>query len=38
VIISGEMVAEYHKFFSSAALMMVNEVHGKLTKPKPPAN
>jgi len=37
VIISGEMVAEYHKFFSSAALMMVNEVHGKLEKPKAPA-
>jgi len=37
VIISGEMVAEYHKFFSSAALMMVNEVHGKLEKPKSPA-
>ncbi len=32
VIISGEMVAEYHKFFSSAALMMVNEVHGKIEK------
>jgi hypothetical protein len=28
------MVAEYHKFFSSAALMMVNEVHGKVEKPK----
>ena len=34
VISSGEMVAEYHKFFSSAALMMVNEVHGKIEKPK----
>lgn len=34
VIQSGEMVAEYHKFFSSAALMMVNEVHGKIEKPK----
>jgi len=37
VIESGEMVAEYHKFFSSAALMMVNEVHGKIEKPKPAA-
>lgn len=33
VIQSGEMVAEYHKFFSSAALMMVNDVHGKIEKP-----
>ena len=32
VIINGEMVAEYHKFFSSAALMMVNEVHNKIQK------
>ena len=32
VIINGEMVAEYHKFFSSAGLMMVNEVHNKIIK------
>ena len=32
VIVNGEMVAEYHKFFSSAGLMMVNEVHNKITK------
>ena len=32
VIIQGEMVAEYHKLFSSAALMMVNEIHGKISK------
>jgi uncharacterized protein YciI len=32
VIINGEMVAEYHKFYGSAALMMVNEVHGKIEK------
>lgn len=32
VIINGEMVAEYRKFFSSAALMMVNEVHPKIIK------
>lgn len=37
IIQSGEMVAEYHRFFSSAALMMVNEVHGKIEKPKTPA-
>ena len=34
VIISGEMVAEYHKFFGSAGLMMVNEIHNKITRKK----
>lgn len=33
VISSGEMVAEYHKLYSTAALMMMNEIHGKLSKP-----
>jgi uncharacterized protein YciI len=33
VIINGEMVAEYHKFFASAALMAVNELHAKIQKP-----
>jgi uncharacterized protein YciI len=33
VIIKGAMVAEYHKLYSTAALMMVNEIHGKLSKP-----
>jgi uncharacterized protein YciI len=32
VIINGEMVAEYHKLFSSAGLMMVGEVHNKIIK------
>jgi uncharacterized protein YciI len=32
VIVNGEMVAEYHKFYSSAGLMMVNEVHNKIQK------
>jgi len=32
VIINGEMVAEYHAFYGSAALMMVNEVHAKIEK------
>ena len=32
VIISGLMEAEYHKFFASAGLMMVNEVHNKIQK------
>ncbi len=32
VIIHGEMVAEYHKFFGSAGLTMVNEIHNKIQK------
>jgi uncharacterized protein YciI len=32
VIINGEMVAEYHKHFGSAALMLVNETHKKIAK------
>jgi uncharacterized protein YciI len=33
VISTGEMVAEYHKLYSTAALMLVNDWHGKLSKP-----
>ncbi|MCV2357480.1 hypothetical protein LNV08_00665 [Paucibacter sp. TC2R-5] len=32
VISSGEMVAEYHKYYGSAALMLVNDAHKKVTK------
>jgi len=32
VIQTGEMVAEYHKLFSSAALMLVNETHQRIAK------
>jgi len=32
VIIKGEMVAEYHKHFGSAALMLVNEMTAKVAK------
>jgi len=32
VIVNGEMVAEYHKFFASAGLMAVNGIHAKLQK------
>ncbi|MFZ1699262.1 MAG: YciI family protein [Pyrinomonadaceae bacterium] len=32
VIIKGEMIAEYHKYYGSAALMMVNEINGKIAK------
>ncbi len=32
VISNGEMVAEYHKYYGSAALMLVNEGHKKVAK------
>lgn len=32
VIINGEMVAEYHKFFGSAALMLVNGLHERVAE------
>jgi uncharacterized protein YciI len=32
VISSGEMVAEYHKYYGSAALMLVNDTHAKVAK------
>lgn len=32
VIIKGEMIAEYHKWYSSAAVMLVNEAHEKVGK------
>jgi uncharacterized protein YciI len=32
VIASGEMIAEYHTYYGSAALMQVNELHGKVAK------
>lgn len=34
VVQSGEMVAEYHKLYSSAALMLINETHQKIVKPQ----
>jgi uncharacterized protein YciI len=34
VIINGEMVAEYHKLFGSAGLMMVTELHKQIQKPQ----
>ncbi len=34
VIINGEMVAEYHRWYGSAATMMIPEIHEKLV-PKP---
>jgi uncharacterized protein YciI len=35
VVIKGEMVAEYHKYYGSAGLMMVNDLHKKLGKKSP---
>ncbi|MEQ1685219.1 MAG: YciI family protein [Burkholderiaceae bacterium] len=32
VIVQGEMVAEYHKYYGSAALMLVNDAHAKIAK------
>lgn len=32
VIRSGEMIAEYHKHYGSAALMLVNDAHEKLAR------
>jgi uncharacterized protein YciI len=32
VIVKGEMIAEYHKYYGSAALMLVREAHEKLVK------
>ena len=32
VIQSGEMIAEYHKLYCSAALMLINETHTKIAK------
>ena len=35
VIVNGEMVADLHRHFGSAALLSVNEWHPRLIKPKP---
>jgi uncharacterized protein YciI len=32
VLVKGEMEAEFHKFYGSAALMLVRETHGKIVK------
>lgn len=32
VLIKGEMVAEYHRYYGSAALMLVRETHDRLAK------
>lgn len=35
VIASGEMIAEYHRYYGSAALVQVNEVHRRISRPGP---
>ncbi len=35
VVLNGEMVAELHKHYGSAALVGVNDQHNRLIKPKP---
>lgn len=35
VIIKGEMVAEFHKYYGSAALMLVKDTHERLVKKRP---
>lgn len=34
VVVNGEMVAEYHRWYGSAATMMVPEIHDRLAKPE----
>jgi uncharacterized protein YciI len=33
VVAKGEMIAEYHKWYGSAALMLVPDAHKKVTRP-----
>ena len=33
VIVNGEMVAEYHAWYGSAAAMLIPEVHERITAP-----
>ncbi|OYT87645.1 MAG: hypothetical protein CFE46_10900 [Burkholderiales bacterium PBB6] len=35
VIANGEMVAEFHRFYGSAALMLVNQTHGRISQQAP---
>ena len=35
VVAKGEMVPEFHALYGSAALMLVNEAHGRVTKNRP---
>lgn len=35
VIVNGEMVAEYHRWYGSAATMMVPEIHARISPKQP---
>jgi len=35
VIVNGEMVAEYHRWYGSAATMMIPEIHDRLAREAP---
>lgn len=35
VIMKGEMIAEYHKYYGSAALVLLNDLHEKLVPKRP---
>ena len=35
VVMKGEMVAEYHKYYGSAALMLMNDLHKRLVPKRP---
>jgi len=32
VVVKGEMIPEFHKYYGSAALMLVNDLHAKVSK------
>jgi hypothetical protein len=34
VIVNGEMVAEFHPWYASAAVMLVPETHKRITPPE----
>ena len=34
VVAQGEMVPEFHKYYGSAALMLMNDLHEKVSKKK----
>lgn len=35
VIVNGEMIAEYHKYYGSAALMLINDLHQTIARKSP---
>lgn len=35
VIVKGEMIAEYHVLYGSAALMQINDIHARIAKESP---